>query len=252
MLTHERQRELLLYMRSGGGGKVNDLAQAIGASPSTVRRDLREMDEQGLLVRVHGGASLVDSPPEGAHVTRQHEHAAEKRRIGATAAAMVADHSTILITGGTTTEAMLGFLTGRKGLTVVTNALNVAMQLSQTPDITVVVLGGVLRAGELSLLGPRTEHALEEFRISTAFAGVYGIDYKVGLTGAFVQEASTDRRLLEGVDSLIVLADSSKFMQHGPVRMAKVSQISTLITDTGAPVDHVRALSQAGVDVRVV
>lgn len=251
MLSHERQREVLRHMRSRGGGNVRELAEAIGVSPSTIRRDLKDMDQQGLLTRVHGGASPADNEIEVARIARRLEHAVEKRRIGAAAIDCIRDHSTILITGGTTTEAMLPHLTERQGLTVLTNGLDIALGLSRHAGIAVVVLGGILRPAELSLLGTLAEQALEEFHVDTAFTGTYGIDPEVGLTGASVHEASTDRRLLQGADSIVVLADSRKFAQHGPVRLVTVDQISTLVTDTGAPPGAVRALRQAGVDVRL-
>ena len=252
MLSHERQREVLRQMRLRGGGNVRELAAAIGVSPSTIRRDLTEMDEQGLLRRVHGGASLPDNDLEVAHIARELEQSAEKRRIGLAATQLVEDFSTVLITGGTTTEAMLSHLQGREGLTVITNGLNVALQLSRHPEITVVVLGGILRHAEMSLLGGLAEAAVQEFEVDRAFTGTYGLDPTVGLTGASVHEASTDRRLLQCARSIVVLADSSKFARRGPVRLATVDQLSTVITDTDAPASAVAALRDAGVEVRQV
>lgn len=252
MLSGERQRELLRHMRSRGAGNVNDLAESIGVSPSTIRRDLREMDQLGLLTRVHGGASLPEADVENTLTARLGEHDIEKRRIGVAAADLVEDGTTILITGGTSTEAMIPFLSERNGLTVVTNGLNIALQLSRHPAITVVVLGGILRHGELSLLGPLGEQMLEEFDVQQAFIGAYGVDSKIGLSGASVHEASTDRRLLQDLDSIAVLVDGSKFLQRGPVRLAKVEQITTLITDPSAPDDEVAAFRESGVDVRLV
>ncbi len=252
MLAHERRRELLRQMRTRRAGNVNDLAHAIGVSPSTIRRDLREMDEQGLLIRVHGGASLPDNELEVAHLARRSAYADEKQRIGEAAGQLVRDYSTILVTGGTTTDAMLPCLGRTAGLTVVTNSLNVAGRLSRYPDITVVVLGGILRQAEMSLLGALAERAITDFHVDTAFTGAYGVDIGTGLTGASVHEASTDRSLLNAVGSVVVLADSSKFSQRGPVQVATIAQIDTLITDRAAPRDSVQAISACGVDVRLV
>ena len=115
-----------------------------------------------------------------------------------------------------------------------------------------VVLGGILRPGELSLLGPLGERTLEEFDVSQAFVGAYGVDSSLGLSGASVHEASTDRRMLSGLSHIVVMVDSSKFHQRGPVRLAKVEQITTLITDSQAPTGEVESLIAAGVDVRLV
>lgn len=249
MLSLERQRRLLQHVRVHGSGNVLDLAEALGVSASTVRRDLREMDERGLLTRVHGGASVLDADLEPVLSSRAAEHSDEKRRVGEAAAARVPDGATVLITGGTTTEAMLPHLAGRDRLTVLTNGLNVAYHLARYPEISVVVLGGVLRHEEMSLLGPIAEHVLAEFHVDYAFSSAFGIDPDNGISGANVTEAGTDRRMLQSADHLVVLADSSKFGRRGPVRLADVSQISCLITDDGVPGDAVATLRARGVEV---
>ncbi len=252
MLALERQREVLRYVRVSGVGSVHDLARAVGASPSTIRRDLEQLNDLGLLTRVYGGASLPDNAFEVEPRTRRAEHLAEKKRIGRAGAALVGDNATILITGGTTTLAMLPFLAPRIGVTVLTNGLNIAVHLARLPEVTVVVLGGMLRRSEMSLLGTLPEQAIEGFSIDAAFVGTYGLDAKAGLTGASVLESGTDRHLLEAVDSLIVLADSSKFLQRGPARIIGCDRITTLITDSKAPKDAVAAMLKVGVDVTVV
>ena len=162
---------------------------------------------------------------------------------------MVKDGETIVITGGTTTEAMASFLSGRKDLTVITNAINVANQFARCPHICVVVLGGWLRHSELSLVGHLTEGALQNLRAEKVFYGVYGLDPEYGLTGSDVQEAQTDRCLIQSTGSLVVLADHTKFHKVGPVRLAPAAAISTLITDTGAPEECVLSLRAKGIQV---
>jgi DeoR/GlpR family transcriptional regulator of sugar metabolism len=251
MLSLERQRLLLQHLRLHGSGNVVDLASALGVSASTVRRDLRDMNDRGLVTRVHGGASVADGEIEAVLASRAAEHSEEKRRIGAAAAAQLPDGATVLITGGTTTEAMLPALAGRDGLTVLTNGLNIAVGLSRCPEISVVVLGGVLRHGELSLLGPLTEQALAEFHVDIAYCSAFGIHATAGLTGADVREAGTDRRLLQGAECLIVLADSSKIGRRGPVRLARAESIDCLITDQGAAPSQIEELRRAGINVQV-
>ena len=216
----ERQRRLLAHLRIYGSGNVVELADALGVSPSTVRRDLNEMDDRGLLTRVHGGASSLEGLVEPVLSSRSTTRLAEKRRIGQAAAVLIPDGATILLTGGTTTEAMLPFLAGRK-LTILTNGLNIAYHLTRYPEISVVVLGGVLRHDEMSLLGPIAERALAEFHLDAVFSSVFGIDPETGLSGANVSEADTDRRMLEAAP-LTVLADSSKIGRRGPVRLMGV------------------------------
>src|ERR1700710_2141155 len=134
MLEVERQKLMLHHLRINGSGNVADLAQALGVSPSTVRRDLADLSGRRLLTRVRGGASLSGLPTEPDRSRRGVAQEHEKRRIGGGAAARVADGSTLLISGGTTTEAMVPFLGGKDRLTVLTNALNVANLLSSHRD----------------------------------------------------------------------------------------------------------------------
>jgi DeoR/GlpR family transcriptional regulator of sugar metabolism len=249
VLSLDRQRLLLKHLRQHGSGNVLELAGALGVSPSTVRRDLREMDDRGLLTRVHGGASLLDVLQEQALAMRESEHSEQKRRIGQAAAGFVTSGSTILVTGGTTTEAMLPHLAEVERLTVLTNGLNIAYNLSRYPSIAVVVLGGILRHEEMSLLGPIAEHVLAEFHVDIAFSSAFGIDPDSGLSGANVTEAGTDRRMLQTATSLVVLADSSKLGRRGPVRLANTDQIDYVVTDDEAPSDVLTALRDKGIQV---
>ena len=146
---------------------------------------------------------------------------------------------------------MLPYLVGRRGLTVLTNALDIAYPLGKFPDISVVVLGGVLRHEEMSLLGPMTDQLLAEFHVDVAFCSAFAISADLGLSAADVSEAGTDRRLLAHASTLVALADSSKFGRRGPVRVADVEQIGTLVTDSAAPADALAALRMRGVDVVV-
>lgn len=251
MIGLERQRRLLQHLRAHGTGNVADLARSLDVSPSTVRRDLADLQRQGLLTRVHGGAAVADGELEAGLSARTLFRGAEKRLIGEAAAARVFDGSTVLITGGTTTLAMLPHLAEREGLTVITNGLGIAWHLSRYPNISVVVLGGVLRHHELSLLGPLALQTLADFQIDEAFTGAFAVDPSSGLSGADVSEVTTDRSMLSSARALTVLADSSKFQQRGPVRLARVDQIGCLITDAGADEASVRGLQAAGVNVIV-
>jgi DeoR/GlpR family transcriptional regulator of sugar metabolism len=246
MLNLDRRRELLQLIRIHGTGNVTDLAGQLGVSPSTVRRDLNDLHAHGLLARVHGGAT-VTTDFEPAPVVRSGAGAEAKRAIGARAATLVRDDSTILVTGGTTTEAMLPYLADRHGLTVITNGLAVAGYLARFPAIEVVVLGGLLRPGELSLLGHLTVAALRELSPEQVFTGVFGVDAEAGLTGAHVREAATDREFVARARRLIVLADSSKIGRIGPARLADVERIDLLVTDPEAPAGPLADLAARGV-----
>ncbi|HWR86746.1 MAG TPA: DeoR/GlpR family DNA-binding transcription regulator [Rhodoglobus sp.] len=250
LLGPKRQRELLNYIRAYGVGSVNELARHLGVSTSTVRRDLNELRDRGLLERVRGGAEVVSGDDvEPIRPLREVAFADEKRRIGAAAASHIADHSTVLILGGTTTEAMLPFLAGKRGLTVLTNSLMVVNRLSQYPDLDLVVLGGLLRRSEMSLLGHLTIAGLDEFGIDQVFSGAFGIDPDMGVTGTNLSETQTDRSLASSAPQLIMLADHSKFSQRGPARLVPISAVSRLVTDAEADPAVLDRFRAVGVDV---
>lgn len=249
LLGPKRQRELLNYIRAYGTGSVNEMARVLGVSTSTVRRDLNELHDRGLIERVHGGAAPLTDDVEPIRPLREVAYADEKRRIGRAAAQHIADHSTVLILGGTTTEAMLPFLGSVRGLTVLTNSLMVVNRLAQYPDIDLIVLGGLLRRSEMSLLGHLTIAGLDEFRIGQVFSGAFGVDPDEGVTGTNLSETQTDRSLASSAPKLILLADHSKFTQHGPAKLVPISAVTTLITDEGIDAETVARFAAAGVAV---
>lgn len=252
VLAEQRQKHLLTYLMQHHSAQVSELSTAFGVSMSTVRRDLQEMEDRELVRRVHGGALLVTAPSprqEAEIVQRAPQHSAAKQHIGAAAAGLVRDGSTIIITGGTTTEAMVPHLVAKTGLTVITNALNIAIQLATQPSIDVVVLGGWLRHSEMTLLGHLTTQALQELQADQIFHGVFGLDTLHGLTGTYIREVQTDRALIAAARELVVLADSTKFRQSGPARIVPIDALSILVTDRDAPAEAVLALRERGITV---
>jgi DeoR family transcriptional regulator of aga operon len=245
-----RQAEVLQWVQTHRVVQVNELARSMGVSPSTIRRDLSQMEEEGLLRRVHGGAVLerTDGVEEPQPQDRAVTAAGEKRRIAAAAARMVEDGSRILISGGTTTEAMIPLLSAREDLTIVTNSLNIAIVAGELRGIDVIVLGGYLRRGERSLLGHLTRQALSELVVDRMFTGAFGLDAG-GVTGAHLAEAETDQFLMSAAQELVVLADSTKFGRRGAVRLASVDQIGVLATDPGASAETLAPWREAGVEI---
>lgn len=249
MLSQQRQKLILDYLKTHKSAQVQQLSDILGISLSTVRRDLSDMEEFGSVRRVHGGAMLAQEVPESPILLRSDKYADEKRRIGEAAGRMVSDGETIIITGGTTAEMMLPSLAEKANLTVVTNALNIAWKLAQHTHINVVVLGGYLRHSEYTLLGHLTIQALQDIHVSKIFHGIYGLDPENGLSGTYIQEVQTDREIINAAEQLIVMADASKFGRTGAVRLVPMDQVSTLITDTGAPEDELAVLREKGITV---
>jgi DeoR/GlpR family transcriptional regulator of sugar metabolism len=252
MLSAERRNELVRLIRDEGVGEVAELARLIQVSPSTIRRDLTALEKAGTLVRVHGGAVLAgpsDGPTdEPVPFDRRQAHAREKDALADAAMELVMPGSTLLVTGGTTSEALVRRLDRVEGLTVVTNSLTIASLLSDHVDTEVVVLGGYLRHGENSLLGHLTHLAMAELSVDQAIVTTYGIS-RHGLTGSNIAEADTDRFLLEAVPRIVVLADGSKFARTGGIRIVGLDRVSTVVTDASAPEAELATLREQGIDV---
>jgi DeoR/GlpR family transcriptional regulator of sugar metabolism len=249
MLSQQRQDQIYSLIKQRKSALVTELSEALGISMSTVRRDLTELEERGLVQRVHGGAILIQAEGEPPVMLRADQNAEAKTRIAAAAAALVHDGDTIILTSGSTVMAMLPFLVARQNLTIITNVINVAYRLASYPHISVVVLGGWLRHSEFSLLGHLTQESLKDLYASRIFHGTFGLDPGYGLTGTYVQEVETDRYLINAAAQLIVLADASKFEHIGPIRLVPIDRIHTLITEPGAPGAILAQLESRGVRV---
>jgi DeoR/GlpR family transcriptional regulator of sugar metabolism len=249
MLSVERKQRILDYLASQKSAQVNELSGYLDVSLATIRRDLQELENQGSLRRVHGGAVIVNRQTEPPILLRRYQQAEFKQCIGAAAAALFGDNETIFLASGTTTEAIIPFLVDKLNLTVITNAINIAQQLIRCPQISTIVLGGWLRHSELSLLGHLTEQALQDLRADRLFLGVFGIDPDYGLTGSDVQEVQTDRQIISIARELIVLADHTKFGKVGNIRLAPMEAVSTVVTDQETPAAQVEALQNLGIRV---
>lgn len=251
MLSQDRQKRIYDLIKKRKSALVTELSEQLGTSLSTVRRDLTEMEERGLVQRVHGGAILVEDNDEPPVLLRGDQNTEAKHRIGEAAARLVQDGDTIILTAGTTVEAMLTHLAAKRNLTVITNVVNIAYKLAAYPQITVVVLGGWLRHSEFSLLGHLTQEALKDLYATKIFHGTYGLDAAYGLTGTYVQEVETDRFLIDAAAQLVVVADASKFNHAGPIRLVPAERIHILITDERVPSSDLQTLKDQGIDVIV-
>ncbi|KRB43587.1 MULTISPECIES: DeoR/GlpR family DNA-binding transcription regulator [unclassified Terrabacter] len=254
MLPVQRHAETLGLITRQGVVSVEDLAAHLEVSLSTVRRDLDELERQGRVRRVHGGA-VVDGPqvpdaPELPPAMREVERQEEKQAIARRAIRLIEPGSALLLTGGTTTAALAPLLAAVPDVTVVTNSLDVAIRLADV-DVDLVVLGGALRRPELSLLGSLVGLTLGELHVDHAIMGVYGVDHRSGLLGASALECETDRRLAGSADRLTVLADSSKFSRRSPHRICPLDAVTELVTSAAADETDVSVLRDQGLVVHV-
>src|SRR4051794_41807294 len=246
MLRVQRRQEILHAVR-GGTSHVGDLAAAFGVSEMTVRRDLRALEHDGKLTRVHGGA-VVSAEPSFAEVVV--ERLGAKDRIGAAAAALVEDGQTIMLDIGTTTLQLARHLRGRE-VTVITSSLAAYEELLHDAAVELVLLGGIVRRNYRSLVGVLAEDALRQLRADVAFLGASGIDAELGILDTTMIEVPIKRAMMNAAERCVLLADSAKFGMRGVVRVCGPERLHTLVTDAGATPRARAAFERAGVEVIV-
>ena len=252
MRRSERLSEILGILAADGAVDVTDLARGLGVSEATVRRDLRLLEEQRMLARTHGGAVANDVMYELPLRYKAARHQPEKTRIAREAARRVADSAVVGLTGGTTTTEVARAVLELTGLTVVTNALNIAGELAIRADLKLVVTGGTARLESYELVGPLAERALEEMHLDIAFVGADGIALDEGLTTHHEVEAHTNRVLLERARAVVAVADSSKLGLVAFARICALDAVDELITDAAADLVAVEAIRGTGVAVTTV
>lgn len=257
VLDAERRQLMIAFIVEQNGATVSRLSEHFGVSEATVRRDLLLLTKRGLIERAHGGAvprrtRPFEWIPEPPILDRASVLTEEKRRIGQAAAQHVKDGDTIMIAGGTTTSHMIPHLRERTGLTVVTNNLSVASLLAPMSQISVIMIGGVLRHSEFSLLGALAEEALQNIRVAKLFIGSSAIDVSYGLSADDPAEVQTDRALMAAAREITVLADHTKFNRVRTIRVIPMSRVARVVTDAGLPDDQVTALRELSIDIDVV
>jgi DeoR family glycerol-3-phosphate regulon repressor len=244
-----RQSAILNEVSSTGSCSVADLARRLDVSGETIRRDIKRMASMGLLRKVHGGATLPGPLREASFEQRMTENAAGKEAIARAAAAYVADGDTLSFDTGTTTAYVARALTDRRGLTVVTNSLDIARTMAGANKV--FVAGGELHVELGAGLGPAAVDFVSQFRVRTAFLSAGAIDARDGLMDFDMAEAEFSRALIEAAERVIVVADCSKFGKRALVRACEVDRIDMLITDAQPPSELLERLDTAGVLVEV-
>ncbi|MDH6709623.1 DeoR family transcriptional regulator of aga operon [Kitasatospora sp. MAA19] len=249
MLKADRTARILAHVTEEGSADVHALAGLLEVSTATIRRDLQELHDQGLLHRTRGGAVTgavgLELPLRHRRGTRQ----AEKRRIALAAGSLVPDGAVVGLTGGTTTGELARVLADRGGVTIVTNAVNIAADLIVRPEIRLVVVGGIARTASYELVGPAAERMLSQYHLDLAFIGVDGLTASEGCTTHDEMEATTDRAFLRSAARSVVLADSSKVGRVTFAEICPLPDIHELVTDDQLTDAQEQAVTAAGVRV---
>ena len=247
-----RQEEIRKFILNEGDVSVEDLCTRFNSSEATIRRSLKDLADRGLIHRARGGASAVPPSAPEPHVNiRASEFAAHKEAIAQAACKFVQDGDTIFLGSGSTVLTIAHQLKPYKNLTVISNSLPVINLFANHPNISVIVLGGLLRNTELSMIGHLTEQGIKELRADVAFIGIRAIHPGTGLANDFLPETVTDRAIVHMSEKVIVVADHTKFGKVATSFVAPFSAIHTIITDWEVDQDLIRQVGETGVEIVV-
>ncbi|SDH88609.1 DeoR/GlpR family DNA-binding transcription regulator [Nonomuraea jiangxiensis] len=253
MSRYDRWNGILELLAQEGRLSVEEASQALDVSTATIRRDFDQLAQQQMLMRTRGGAVAQSVSYDLPLRYKTARHAGEKHRIAAAAAELVTPGAVVGLNGGTTTSELARTLATQSslesGFTVVTNALNIAAELTVRRHVKIVVTGGVARQQSYELIGPLATGVLEQVTLDVAFLGVDALDVDLGASAHHEGEASVNNLLISRADQVVVVADSSKVGKRAFSRICPIQRIDTLVTDTELPDSEADRLADAGVKV---
>jgi DeoR family transcriptional regulator, aga operon transcriptional repressor len=235
VLRAQRQARIIQQLQENGFVEISQLSARFGADRSTIRRDLQELALRGLVQRTRGGA--LDGPASGhadiPYEVKRIEHTPEKQAIGSHAASLVRDSEAILLDSGSTTFQVALALRRRHDISVVTNDLNIAMCLAESPGIQLIVTGGILLESVYALVGSRTVEELLRLHVDRTFLGADAIHHEAGITNVTFVEVEVKRAMIAAAREVVVVADSSKFEHRALAQVCGLEEIDLVLTDGG-------------------
>jgi DeoR family transcriptional regulator, aga operon transcriptional repressor len=255
LLAEERRRKILDLLEKDGRVTVNGLVQRFNVSSVTMRADLDILAENGALVRSHGGAVRRLDPVQDYSVAfKETIHHAEKVRIGHAAARLVKSNQTVILDSGTTTLQVARHIKRQelRGLTGITNALNIANELADAPNLSLIMIGGILRQVSNSFVGPQAERMLAALHADHLFLAVDGLDLEIGPTTPDILEAQLNRLMIAVSNEVTIVADSSKIGRRSLSTIGELSTIHRLVTDDRIAPEMAQAIRAKGLELIVV
>ncbi|MFC3879457.1 DeoR/GlpR family DNA-binding transcription regulator [Algoriphagus namhaensis] len=253
MTIAERHKYILDELDRAGFVSVSDLSKRMEVTMVTIRKDLKLLEDKGLLYRSHGSATPISPYVSDRSVqVKKLEQVEEKTRIAQHAVKMLLEKEAILIGSGTTVVAFAQAIPKNLPLTVLTAAMNVSLSLMDHDQVELVQLGGVVRKSSSSAVGHYAEEMLRGFACSKLFLSVDGISLEHGLTTSNMMEAHLNAQMIQSVQKTIVLADSRKFGRKGFGKICELEDVDTIITDAGIPEIYQNSLEEKGIEVMVV
>lgn len=254
-----RAKRILKVLLQQGNTSVDDLVKLLDSSPASVRRDLTKLESRGLVRRTHGGATLAGEATyepfrfDASFQIREGRFADEKRKIAVAAAELIQENRTIGLTAGTTTTQLARSIRHLRNIHVITNAVNIGMELANQPGLKITLTGGSIQwPGAFSMVGPAALDSLNCIFFDMLFLGACGVHPVYGVTTIEADEALTFRLMASHAKQVIVLADSSKMGMVSPARVCAADVVHTVVTDNGISADVLAAFQAAGIQMIVV
>lgn len=245
-----RENYILKLLSLKGSVRISELSSELQVSRETVRRDLKDMEEKGMLQYIHGGATIDTPNNEHYEATSAHnKHSKEKKAIGKTAADFVKDYEAIIIIGSTTTERIAPYLMGKNHITVITNSFRIAEHASENPTNSVIVLGGEYNTTLQATTGVATIAALENYRADKLFFSSRGVSCEFGITSHPETDALVIKKAMSISKTSILLGDHSKFWIVGLHKICNISDIDIVISDSNLPQKKINELSSQNIQV---
>jgi DeoR/GlpR family transcriptional regulator of sugar metabolism len=249
MLPNQRREKILELIREDGHAKVLDLSRIFKVTEVTIRQDLERLEKDGFVLREHGGAYLKDIDLNVRNFSLQNqEYLAEKIMIARKAIEFIEDGDTIILDSGSTTTEIAKLLNGFRNLTVITNALNIALILGAQAGINVIVTGGEFKAPTLSLTGQKAADFFHNLHVDKLFLATAGLALKSGLTYPGISDICVKRAMIESANVTYLVADSSKIGKNAFASLGALSLISYLITDSGIKKEDIEWLKSYEVE----
>lgn len=233
LLAKQRQRQILEMIREDGLAKVASLSKIFKVTEVTIRQDLEKLEKDGYIQREHGGAYLKDVPEQVKSIQLQNkDYLIEKQAIARLSIDFINDGDTIILDSGSTTTEIAKLISDYKNLTVITNALNIALILGAVPGVNLVVTGGEFKAPTLSLTGQKAADFFTNLHVDKLFLATAGITLKSGLTYPSISDICVKLAMIEAAESVYLVADSSKVGKSSFASLGALSLIDFLITDS--------------------
>ena len=244
---HNRQAEILELLRQQGFVAIDQLARSFNVSEQTVRRDIKHLEQRGLVARYHGGAGLPVGPSGMDYASRETRYPAEKRIIGQLIASQIPEGATVFLDIGTTVAAVAEALLKHQNLTVVTNHITVASMLSRRSTFQVILAGGLLRHNDHATTGEATREFLERFRVGYGIFGIGSIDPEGELLDYDYRDIGVSKAAMKISRRKFVALDHSKFGSDAAIRVGHASEIDAIFTDRRPPELYAKLLAREGV-----